>query len=306
MSLKKKPYSDSLLTLTLNNAASADLAGNQEAFGQVIEVPVTDGWQQLQREQTFVYELGPDETLVPSAASQVGGATTTMVVMEAPAMGTTAIGDSGMEVRHIFLPSQDDVLHGQHQPSQHAEVQANLPPTSQLDPQVHLKQEHIQQDSQQHSIENQAEAKIELSAQLLDSIHQQQHHIEHPQATFGPTVIKLTPADIASLQQHLPSSNVGHYQPPQHSHHSQTVANDHGHQKSIEILLPPTQILSLPSGVVEGRVMDGAGDAGEENTTVQYQVECLSGETLTEADYDAIRMLAQASLSGGAQHLTHQ
>ena len=35
-----------------------------------------------------------------------------------------------------------------------------------------------------------------------------------------------------------------------------------------------------------------------------HQVECLSGDPLTEADYNAIRMLAQASLNG--QHIVQQ
>ena len=269
---------------------------------------------QLQREQTLVYELGPDETLVPSNASQVGSAnsaSTTMVVMEAPSLGP-AIAHSGMEVRHIFLPSQEDPLHRQQLQSHHTPVQASLPPPSEQEEHVHPQHQSLQQiqhDQQDGNSESQPESEIKLSSEIIDSLqhhHQyhnrQEHQQQHHQDNYGPTVIKLTPEDIVSLQQHHNSID-----PSQHhqlSHHISTTGQEDS--KSIEISLPSgtTHMLALPSGLVEGQVMPGAGDGGEETTTVQYHVECLSGDTLTEADYNAIRMLAQASLAGGSQHLT--
>ena len=275
----------------------------------------------MQREQTLVYELGPDETLVPSSASQVGGATTTMVVMEAPSMGSAAVADAGMEVRHIFLPSQDDAVQEQHQSqhSHHAQVQASLPQPPDEEEHLHQQQQHSEetQHEQHHrDSESQPESEIKLSPQIIDTLqhHHQYHNEQQPQqhlGNLGPaTVIKLTPEDIVSLQQQQHGGSLDHYQQHQQTQQpvTQLAATGQEGTKSIEISLPSgtAHMLALPAGVVEGQVMAPAGDAGEGSRTVQYQVECLSGETLTEADYNAIRMLAQASLAGGSQHLTQQ
>ncbi|XP_005105778.1 uncharacterized protein LOC101859807 isoform X2 [Aplysia californica] len=67
--------------------------------------------------------------------------------------------------------------------------------------------------------------------------------------------------------------------------------------QSIEVVLPSgAHTFTVPCS------RDQLTDTGQE--TVQYQVECLSGETLTEADVNAIRMLAHASLSG--THIVQQ
>ncbi|GFR59924.1 zinc finger and BTB domain-containing protein 49 [Elysia marginata] len=318
-SLKKKRFSEGLLTLTY--PSGADMVANQETFGQVVEVQVPEGWPQLQREQTLVYELGPDETLVPTSVSQEGGSTAAMVVMDVP---PAVSGAAGMEVRHIFLPSQEDVLqHGQQQQqlSHLPEVQTNmpLPSSDQETQQVH----HGAGQIHQQSVENRSESKIKLSHDIIiDSLQQQQqqqqYHNEQQQVQNqgnfgGHAVVKLTHEDLVSLQQQLPSSNLDHYQhhlqQPQSQIGTGSTSGQEDSHKSIEIFLPSgtTRTLTLPLGSVEGhQVITSVGDvAGDESTTVQYQVECLSGETLTEADYDAIRMLAQASLAGGSQHLTH-
>ena len=78
-----------------------------------------------------------------------------------------------------------------------------------------------------------------------------------------------------------------------------TVVGQSGDQQqpqSIEVVLPSgNHTFTVPVG--------GSQDCpGQE--TVQYQVECLSGDPLTEADFNAIRMLAQASLSGA--HIVQQ
>ncbi|RUS82315.1 hypothetical protein EGW08_009905 [Elysia chlorotica] len=295
-SLRKKGFTDGLVTVTLNTPPGTELDGNQDAYSQIVEVQVPEGWSQLQREQTLVYELGPDETLVPSNTSQVDGSTTTMVVMETPSL-SSALGDAGMEVRHIFLPSQDNALQGQQHHSHHAQTQVSLAqPSNQED------HGHQQQERNGRNTERQPESEIKVSSEIIDSLQQQQQYHtrqqHHHQDSYGPTMIKLTQEDIVSLQQHQ------QHQLPQSHNHIPTTG--HGDSKNIEISLPSgtTHMVTLPSGIVEGQIIPGAGNVSEE--TIQYQVECLPGETLTEADYNAIRMLAQASLAGGTQHLTQQ
>ncbi|GFN91895.1 Zinc finger protein 878, partial [Plakobranchus ocellatus] len=307
-STKKKALPDGLLTFTLDSSSAAGLTQNQETYGQVVEVP--DGWPQLQREQTFIYELGPDGNLVPTDPSQIGGATTTMVVMEAPSVGSATVSDTGMEFRHIFLPSQD-VSHVQQQ-THHAQAPHQQPYIHHH----HQQQiEKVDQGQQQQHHENQSEEEIKLPPQTRDSLqqqHQYQQEQQQQQEThISPTLIKYTQEDIVSLQHH---SNQEHYQqehaPREISNAEQGISTDVSLQepKSIEISLPSgtSHTFTLPAGVVDNSLVAAAGNPGEDTTTVQYQVECLSGETLTEADFNAIRKLAQASLAGGSHHLSQQ
>ncbi|KAI8797492.1 Gypsy retrotransposon integrase protein 1 [Biomphalaria glabrata] len=84
------------------------------------------------------------------------------------------------------------------------------------------------------------------------------------------------------------------HNPGQISLHTQqqTLQELPQHHQSIELALPTgTHTFTLPSGS-QLQAIDSGLDS------VQYQVECLPGDTLTEADINAIHMLAQASLSG--------
>jgi hypothetical protein len=100
----------------------------------------------------------------------------------------------------------------------------------------------------------------------------------------------------------LPSDHL-----PQHSKQAKqiTIHQQHmphhgemSHPQSIEVNFPTgTHTFTLPSG---GQLHATEAD----HDTVQYQVECLPGETLTEDDFNAIRVLAQASLN--SSHLLQQ
>lgn len=67
---------------------------------------------------------------------------------------------------------------------------------------------------------------------------------------------------------------------------------DMGRAQSFEVTLPTgTHTFTFPNS---GQLH--AADA--DHDTVHYQVECIPGDTLTEDDFKAIQVLAQASLSG--------
>ena len=112
----------------------------------------------------------------------------------------------------------------------------------------------------------------------------------------------LTHAQIA----HLPSSSTvsrahalhpGLHHPIPHTTRLMNVPGTHG-PLSVTVSATRPQIEVLHAGNGQEILLQ------HENVPVQYEVECLSGEatTLTEADLNAIHMLAQASMTGQNMH----
>ncbi|XP_059151939.1 uncharacterized protein LOC131938066 isoform X2 [Physella acuta] len=114
---------------------------------------------------------------------------------------------------------------------------------------------------------------------------------------------------VAVMDGHPDGMQVQHIiMPGDHHHHhpGSELTLHHQPQVTHQLELDQTQTIgvTIPGGTF---TLPSGGqlqtiDSGQD--TVQYHVECLPGETLTEADFNAIRMLAQASLGG--THLLQQ
>lgn len=207
---------------------------------------------------------------------------TTVLMVEEPANvnGEVQVHRIIMPSSHLQQPQpqqqpQQQHEHQQQQQNQHSNHHFQQLPMHNSQQQTNLLSHHssleLQQlQSQQHKQEEQQEQKLELQHSFHPEPHVLEQHLQHQHQLKSPEACITT----SETQSRAVSSDVLDNQPRMIE---VTLSNGQQHR----LTLTSTSDVQL-------------GDSGQE--TVQYQVECLPGETLTEADVQAIQVLAQASI----------